>query len=75
MSSSLVWREVSPRNQGLPDSLKYALRKKYGNPVSSILSNQDIDYLSGLRDAGVEGADELITIILDVGEVEVTESY
>ena len=53
MSTDLYWIKPDPKKQPLPDELKMALRKRYGNPVQVTLTKNSIPYLHGLQDAGV----------------------
>lgn len=76
MSSNLTWRPVHPAaNETLPDRLKFALKKRHGDPVETTLSSSDIPYIEGLVDAGVEGAERLLEIICEVGEIEIWEEF
>ncbi len=76
MSSNLIWRPVAPQpNRILPDELKFMLRKRYGNPINSALSKQDIGYLRGLKDCDVEGAQTLIDAICNHGEIVIEERF
>lgn len=75
MSSSLEWEPRNRERESLPDELKFVLRKRYGEPVSSIIDDSDLAYLAGLRDAGIEGAEDLIEAINKYGEIHVKEHY
>jgi hypothetical protein len=77
MSSTLVWEPViKERNHALSNELKFLLRKTTGrDPVSEFFCNDDINYLNGLKDAGVKGAQELITAIEKHGEIKVYEDF
>lgn len=75
MSSSLVWEPVNRKTKFLEDSVKFALRKKYGDPVDAVLSGDDVPYLQGLRDAGIKGIDALLEAIEKHHEIEVKEVY
>lgn len=77
MSTSLLWRPIVPvEEHTLPNQLKYRLGPRYwnhdgtlgGEPVT--LSSDDLQYLAGLKDGGVEGAEELIDAINKYGAVE-----
>lgn len=65
MSVSLHWRPVNVH--GAP--LAYALKRVIGTDQRRWTVN-DIPYLTGLKDAGVHSADELIDAIEKYGEVE-----
>jgi len=78
MSSTLMWRPPH-RGKELPDALKYALCKRWADQsIRTVFSNEDgcdMAYLQGLRDAGVDGAQELLDAVKRYGEVEVWEQY
>lgn len=62
MSASLYWEPAArQRSKPLPDALKFALRKRYNG--EAVLDRHDVPYLEGLRDADVEGAQDLIDLI------------
>jgi len=70
MSSTLMWRPVVPiEGYTLPYPLKKTLSRKLWDTDGSIgggeatMTVADIPYLEGLRDAGVDGASELIEIL------------
>lgn len=78
--SSMYWRPGRPPEdpeQVLPDHLKHVLAKRIWrrdgscneSPVS--IDRSWLDYLAGLEDAGVEGADFLIMLIGKHGSVEI----
>lgn len=75
MSSDLTWEPARRKKQSLPTALKFALRKRFGEPVNSTLSAGHIDYLMGLAHADVAGATELLEAIQKHGEVVVREEY
>lgn len=74
MSSSL---SAYIRRGGVPltSQIKYIFQGKYGSPIKKTLSESDCDYLNGLKDAGVDGAETLIELIDKFGEVEIMEEY
>ena len=75
MSSSLYWEPVNKENKYFPDELKYALRKRFGSLIERVALNyDDVSYLEGLRDAGVKGAEELISAIEKHDEVVIWEA-
>jgi hypothetical protein len=70
VSSALMWRPIVPtQGRQLPFALKKTLsRKLWGTDGScgggeAVMTSADIPYLEGLRDAGVDGAEQLIDII------------
>ena len=75
MSSYLNWEPVDRPKGTLPDELKFALRKRFREPVDTTMHNSSVPYLEGLRDAGVKGAQALLDAIEKHGEVTVKEEY
>lgn len=76
MSSSLQGKPVLPsESDDYGPSLKFALRKRYGEPIKAVLDSNDIPYLQGLGDAGLHDASKLIALILIHGKYEVWEEY
>jgi len=77
MSSSLVFRPVIQQEDVyLNDRIKHILQKKYDQTViDTIMDSGDIDYLKGLRDAGVEGAKTLIDAVNEYGRIHVDEIF
>lgn len=76
-----MWRSVCRPGGELPCELKYKLsRKLWGTDGSiggdpAIVGKQLVPYLEGLRDAGVEGASELIGLIKTHGTVELWHEH
>lgn len=66
MSSNLVWRPKKKRGT-LPKALKFVLDAQ-GFPLT--MDSDDLEYLKGLRDGNVDGAQELIDIIEKHGRIE-----
>jgi hypothetical protein len=76
MSSNLLWSPVSPPAGGdLDDQLKFVLRKRFGEPIRATVSKDDVQYLSGLADAGIKGAEQLIELIAENGALALIEQY
>ena len=75
MSSTLVWEPLDRGKKELPDEIKYILRKKYGEPVKIVLSECDIEYLQGVKDAGVESIETLIKAIEKYHKIIVEEEW
>ena len=74
MSMNLYWRPVPTNKIGLDDALKFALRKRYGGCVGGVtMDYNDIGYLNGLKDAGIDGAETLIDAIEKHDEIYVFE--
>jgi hypothetical protein len=77
VSTNIYWRPINPDKQCLPKDLKYKIARKYwghdgslgGEPV--IIDKTDYAYFEGLKDAGVEGAEEIINAIDKYGEIEI----
>ena len=75
MSSNLRAEPTVRKNLDLDTQLKFALRKRYGEPVSATMSKNHIDYLTGLKDAGIKDAEKLIDFIEKHDEIFVKEEY
>lgn len=78
MSLNLYMAPVIPRRgTDLPDALKFILRgneewsSSLGVGVDHIATANDLPYLRGLNDAGVDGASQLIAAVAKHGEVRV----
>lgn len=76
MSSTLMWRPVVPvEGYSLPYELKKTLSRKLWDTDGSTgggeatMTENDIPYLEGLRDAGVKGAEKLIEILRKHGAI------
>ena len=69
MGLSLVW-QVKPKSsfKQLPRALLHALEKRHQLPCYFDCSQ--IDYIQGLIDAEVEGAEELMRIVCEYQEIE-----
>jgi hypothetical protein len=63
MSTHLYWEPSSRKKKSLPTGLKWAFQKRFNGSIHAMLCTNDIPYLEGLRDAGIEGAQELIDAI------------
>jgi hypothetical protein len=80
MSSNLFWEPLSPPHRHyLATTLKFILRRKYGEPLDCTLSADDMPYLQGIRDAGNAEAREdvqyLIKAINRFEKIRVKEEY
>jgi hypothetical protein len=77
MTTSLYWQPAQrPAGNHLPDALKFILRKRFrgdGPCVRRTMGSADLDYLRGLADADVDGAQDLIDAIDQHGDVELEE--
>lgn len=81
MSSSLRWEPVERDAKPAGGSdLKFALRKRFGEPVDIILNGRAIPWLEGVRDAATSkdlatDAGRLIGLIEKHGSIRVFESW
>ena len=79
MSANLKWEPAKREAGDLPDGLKFALRDKRGMFQSGDgrerFDESDLNYLRGLMDAGIEGAQELIELIEKHEAVELWLGY
>ena len=78
MSSNLYWEPKERKRNALSIEIKAALRKHWGgcgDLTGSELERRDLDYLKGLRDAGIDGLDNLIAGIERYGAVELVEEF
>jgi hypothetical protein len=75
MTTNLYWRPKATKknNAGQDSELKWALQKRYGCPINKIIGVSMIDYLQGLADGHVSGAQELIDAIEKHDEIELFE--
>lgn len=75
MSYSLYWRPISTKknNAGKDQALKWAMQKKFGSPINRTIGESNIEYLQGLKDAGVDGASDLIDAVEKCGSIELFE--
>lgn len=75
MSASLLWSPVSD-GKTLPDALRFALEKRHPQWSGELeYGARDLPYLQGLRDAGVDGAQDLIDIIEKHDQVRLWRQY
>jgi hypothetical protein len=72
MSAHLMWEPTDRPRKRLPDALKYALERSPAGRDTRHFGEDSLSYLEGLRDAGVEGAQELIDAIENYGDITVT---
>lgn len=76
MSANLMWEPANRKAHSLPDALKFVLRDKMGiSGERTPMGRDQLNYLSGLRDAGVDGAQTLIEAIDKYEVVEVWLEY
>jgi len=75
MVSSLYWRPTEDYGHSIDSDLKFILRERYGNPINIILTNHDLDYLSGMEDSGIKNVNKLILAIRKHGSIRLKEVY
>ena len=82
MSSNLMWKPVIVHDgYCLPQKLKFVISRKLWDTDGScgagevVISERDIPYLEGLRDAGIDGADVLIEAIKKHGVVSLWHQH
>lgn len=75
MSTNLYWRPkpTKKNNAGSDSALKWALQNRYSNPIDKTIGINALDYLQGLADAKVSGAQDLIDAIEKYDEIELFE--
>ena len=78
MSTNLCWRTIDPENHWMPKELKHKISRKYwehdgslgGEPI--LIDMSDYKYFEGLRDAGVDGAEDILNALEIHGEIEIS---
>lgn len=81
MSSTLMWRPQSTGGEPLSFELKKTLSRRLWDTDGScgrgeaIVGTGDIEYIEGLRDAGVKGADHLRDLVRKYGAIVVWHEY
>jgi hypothetical protein len=75
MSSNLTAEPLNRKKKNFGTELKFALRKRYGEPICAELSKSHIDYLQGLYDSGIKEAKILIEMIEKYQNIIVKEEY
>ena len=75
MSSTLYWEPVNRKKKPLGDEIKDILKKRLGGEVQGSLHPSDLQYLQGLRDAGIGDAQVLIEAIEKYGAISLTEEW
>ena len=77
MGTNAFWRPITPKDgKLLSTDIKRKIAKRYMNHDGSLIGKVNLGYdaigwLEGLRDAGVEDADELIAAIEKHAEIEI----
>lgn len=77
MGATLVWRPVVPQEgRELPYKFLAVLeRREQGLSVESYWGPDDLDYLQGLKDAGIDGAEDMIAAIKKHGHIKLNREY
>jgi hypothetical protein len=79
MSSNLRAEPINRKKLDLGTSIKFALRKVYGEPVNIILNDTAIPVLKGMMAVGddnlVKDAEKLIKFIETYKDVSLREEY
>jgi hypothetical protein len=77
MSSKLTIEPYNRKKVTLSTDLKFALRKGNNNESINerIIGKEQLSYFQGLRDAGVEDAEIVISMIGKYGECVITEEF
>jgi len=73
MSNNLYWKPFQNKGKDLDTSLKFALRARYGFPINGQFNEANIEFLTGLKIAGVKDAEKLIEAIEKYHVVELWE--
>lgn len=77
MSSNLFWEPVvKVRNSSVSDKAKYALRIRFGDGfmVTGVkLDSSHLEYLEGMRDAGIDDIGVMVDAIHEHGEIRIFE--
>lgn len=71
MPSNFYWRPVCDNNEPINKQLKWILSEE--ERIDSPLSTKDLEFLKGLRAAGIQDADKLIDAIERFGYIELYE--
>ncbi len=69
----MTWKPITTEKNYLPDELKFVVESTWEFPVR--LSHGLLEYLQGLNDGGISGAQELIDAIRRYDVIEVTIVY
>lgn len=76
MSSTLIWEPEVREQKSLSTPVKWALQKRNCGIIDSMrLDTDDLDYVKGLIDAGVEGAQELYDAISNNHSIVLKERF
>jgi len=73
MSSTLYWEPNKRSKTPCSPLIKEIFKKRFEVPIT--LCANDIPYLYGLQDAGVDGIGEMIDVIDECGSIDLTEEY
>ena len=76
MSSSLVWEPAERKQKSLPTALKWVLQKRNGGTIDHMeMGQDDLHYIMALKDAGVDGAEELYDAVVKHGTIHLFEQF
>ena len=77
MSSTLKIEPANRERKSLSSDLKFVLRKMNRDKVVSnfLVTENDISYFKGLRDAGIEDAEIVISFIDKYGDCIIDEQF
>lgn len=74
MSGTLVWTlPVKATTRTLPLGLKWVLQRRFNFPL--LFNLKDLDYIQGLIDCEIKGAQELYDLIVEHEEVSLSIEY
>jgi len=63
VSSNLTIEPINRKKKSLSTELKFAARKRYGEPIRTELDKSDVPYFQGLVDAGIKDAQDVLDMI------------
>jgi len=76
MSANLMFEPIIERGKTLSDELRFALERSINLQEGvKLMSETDIPYLKGLRDADIKDAQKLVDAIEKYGEIKVWLQY
>ncbi len=74
MRTNLYWEPARVMtSKSLPCALKFILREKYGCPVNVMVTETNKPYFQGLASAKVDGAQEVLDLYENHGEIHLRE--
>jgi len=78
MSSNLTWGPVQRSSGSLSNRLKWALRSEFGNPINTKIYSRNTNhtaFLRGLKNGGLEEADDLLKDLAKYEIIFLKEEY